>query len=328
MVVISLTVTASTETQLQLVTQTVVATQTNTQTVQVTPTIIIPRRRQAVSAESSPAVPTYLPQCPSWDKYVSACKCAGVTPATITAEAPSTTVTVDAASTYTASVLSTLTITETVFDAVTATISATETDVVSVTATALATQTVVVDETVTVSVTQTQTTTAQASLITHDVAAFRAVATDYNASLLYIYASLINGVTGGVSCNILYSSTSASIQNKYILTIDSQGRVLLANAIPPYSYKYAMYVSRTTTGSLWPQISPITSVQAAIVNGAQMDRVYGAVDPATNRLYLNAAGRKNILYCGVQMWMSTGAGEDINRGGACTVMYPTIVPVI
>ncbi|KAK4129781.1 hypothetical protein N657DRAFT_653067 [Parathielavia appendiculata] len=325
-VVVSSDVTASTETQLQLVTQTVVTTQTHTQTVQVTGATIIPWRRQAASAELSPAVPTTLPQCPSWDKYVSACKCAGVVPTTVTADAPSMTVTVDAA-TYTASVLSTVTTTETVFDTVTATLSTTEMDIQSITATALTTSTVVVDETVTISVTQTQTTTAQAGLITQNVAAFRAVATDYNAYPLYIYANQLNGLTGGISWNALSTNTQSSTQNKYIFTIDGGGRLLLAYNIPPFTYTYAVYVNTATTGSQWPQFGVLSNLQTQKANGAPIDWVYGAVDPLTNRLYLKAAGRKNILWCGVQLWMSTGAGEDINRGG-CTVMHPTIAPVV
>ncbi|KAK4097455.1 hypothetical protein N658DRAFT_518641 [Parathielavia hyrcaniae] len=326
-VVISSIVTASTETQLQVVTQTVVATQTDTETVQVTGATIIPWRRQAASAEPSPAVPTSLPQCPSWDKYVSACKCAGVTPTIVTAEAPSTTVTVDTTSTPTASLISTFTTTETVLDTVTASISTTETDVLSVTATALATVTVVLDQTVTVSVTQTQTTTAQASLITQNVPAFRAVATDYNATPLYMYANPLNGLTGGMAWNALSTSAQSSIQNRYIFTIDSSGRLLLAYNIPPYTYKYAVYVSTVTTGSMWPQFGVETTLQSQKVNGALIDWVYGAVDPVTKRLYLNAAGRKNILWCGVQLWMSTGTGEDIQRG-ECTVMHPIILPAV
>ncbi len=97
-VVVSETVTASTETLVQFITQTVLATQANTQFVTVTPTTIIPWRRQATDTGSAPpTLPTYPSECPSWDKYVAACSCAGVTPVTVTAEAPSTTVTVGTA---------------------------------------------------------------------------------------------------------------------------------------------------------------------------------------------------------------------------------------
>jgi hypothetical protein len=184
-----------------------------------------------------------------------------------------------------------------------------------------------VDETVTISVTQTQTTIAQATLITQNVPAFRAVATDYNASPLFIYANPLNERTGGVSWNSLSSSPSPSQQNRYIWTIDSQGRVLLANPIPPHTFTLAMFISTATAGSQWPQFAVFDTIQSQIANGARIDWVYGAVDPVTNRLYLNAGGRKNILWCGVQLWMSTGKGEDVQRG-VCTVMHPIIVPIV
>ncbi|KAK3307724.1 uncharacterized protein B0T15DRAFT_510963 [Chaetomium strumarium] len=92
----------------------------------------------------------------STETQVQFVTCAGVTRAVVTAEAPSTTVTVDAASTYTASVLSTPTNTETVVDVVIATVSATETDVAFVI----------------------------------NVGAFRAVGTDYNAFPLFVYANM------------------------------------------------------------------------------------------------------------------------------------------
>ncbi|KAL2260053.1 hypothetical protein VTK26DRAFT_6082 [Humicola hyalothermophila] len=107
----------------------------------------------------------------------------------ITTEASSTPMTVEATSlrhstahvcqTYTDLALETVTVTKTVVDALTVAISNTKLNVSSVTTTALTTKAVVVNETVTVAVISTQTTTAQASLITKDVADFRAVAREH-----------------------------------------------------------------------------------------------------------------------------------------------------
>jgi hypothetical protein len=58
-----------------------------------------------------------------------------------------------------------------------------------------------------------------------------------------------------------------------------------------------------------------------------MARVRGCVNSVTGELTIEAAGRTNILYCGAQLWISAGAGEDINRGSPCVPMYPKIVPV-
>ncbi len=225
--------------------------------------------------------------------------------------------------TITESVLATLVSTTTVLDSVTATVTETTTNVVSLTATALETQTVVVEETTTVETTQTKTASAVPNLITHDVDAFRAVATDYNDSPLYMYANMLNGLAGGLNWQPGSTSTTASVQNKYVWKIDSAGHVLLANNVPPYTYQYALYMSTASAGSNWPQISTVQTVQAQVAAGASVAWVFGAVDPATNRLYLNAGGRKNILWCGNQVWMSYGLGEDINRG-TCILMHPTI----
>jgi hypothetical protein len=70
-----------------------VETQTSSSTSTITLADSIFRR-----ATSAPELPIYASQCPSWDSYVSACSCAGVVPLTVTADAPSATVTVDAAS--------------------------------------------------------------------------------------------------------------------------------------------------------------------------------------------------------------------------------------
>ncbi len=96
-VIVSRTVTPLTETQVQFVTRTAVTTDTSTRLVTVTPSYI-PWRRAAISSECSPtAIPTYPLQCLSWEKYTAACRCANVTPITVTVEAPSTTVTVGVA---------------------------------------------------------------------------------------------------------------------------------------------------------------------------------------------------------------------------------------
>lgn len=51
----------------------------------------------------------------------------------------------------------------------------------------------------------------------------------------------------------------------------------------------------------------------------------GAGQP--QQLLLNAGGRKNVLWCGGQLWMSTSNGADINRG-VCEVVRPTVSDVV
>lgn len=117
-----------------------------------------------------------------------------------------------------------------------------------------------------------------------------------------------------------------AIQNKYIWALDSDSNLVLANPVPPYTFSYMAYVSTTTAGSVWPQVAIKATVISMVNNGAGVALIKGCIDPVTGELTLNAGGRENILWCGAQMWMSYGNGEDINRGG-CTRMYPT-VPVV
>jgi len=99
----------------------------------------------------------------------------------------------------------------------------------------------------------------------------------------------------------------------------------LAYNVPPYSFKYYAYMSTASSGSNWPQVNTEAAVRAQVNNGAAIAFVKGCVDSITGELKLDAAGRKNILWCGSQMWMSFTMGEDINRG-VCNLMKPIIAP--
>ncbi|KAK3317545.1 hypothetical protein B0T19DRAFT_479607 [Cercophora scortea] len=295
-------------------------------------------------------VPAYaVLDCPSFAKYASACSCAGVLPTTITVDAPVETATVTELSTSTVTIkqstadiktdtalqtdTTSATSTETVL--LTAKTSVTLTDVVSLTATTSLTSTTLVVVTATTATTKTDlatvTATEQAAAtkvcaVGAKAGAFKAIATEYNNSPLLFYANMLNALSGGMNWAAASASTSASVQNKYIFALDSQGRLYLAYNLPPYTYVYYVYVSTSTTGSLWPQINTQASVASSIANGGKVAYVSGCVDPVSKELTLNAADRANILYCGQQMWMAYGAGEDISRGG-CTRMYPKVTAV-
>jgi hypothetical protein len=339
-VTVGTTVTAATHTDVVTVTTTVVATQTNLQTVATTltgvATRILPVKARgdtvtAIDLAPKPTIPSYAAaDCPSWEKYVSACECASVVPNTVTAQAPpATTITVSVtAGAVIVAVPSTVSTTETVFVSVTATTGATEVDTVFVTATTAVTESAAVSTTVTVTQTVTQTIAPSASCKPYnEVGAFKAIATEVNGSPLLIYANLLNGLTGGVNWQQASTSTSAAVQNKFIWALDSNGYLGLAYNVPPYSYKYAVYMSTGTPGSNWPQIGTQASVDSSVNNGAPVTKIKGCVNSVTGELTLEAAGRTNILYCGVQLWMSAGAGEDVNRGAPCVKMFPKIVPV-
>lgn len=198
---------------------------------------------------------------------------------------------------------------------VTASTSTTETQIVSVTDTTLAT----VTQTAVPSV-------APVSFCNPIAGAFKAHATQYSGQDEYIYANLLNGLTGGLTWNLASTSTSTSVQNKYIWAIDAAGHLGLAYNVPPYSYKYTVYMSTASSGSNWPQVNTKTAVDAQVAAGAAVTYVNACVDGLTGELKLNAAGRTQILWCGQQLWMSNTLGSDINRG-TCVQMFPTVVMV-
>ncbi|KAK0720942.1 hypothetical protein B0H67DRAFT_682767 [Lasiosphaeris hirsuta] len=321
---VSSTVTASTETQVFGVLQGSLTTQTIVQTVQATATSVNVVWRRLASSLSSEILPAYASaSCPSWKKYVAACKCIGATRTTVSLDAESTTVT-EAGNTITSAVLSTTVGTETATVSVTDTTASTQTDITSVTETTLTTKTSVLVQTTTIVSTQTPLTTEQASLQTNDVAAFRALATDAGFPL-YLWANLPNGQSGGLYWQSGSSSSSPSAANKYFFVVDSAGRLSLAYNIPPYTYTYAVYVDDGSTGtsSKWPQVD-ISSYVDNLVSTGQGSYVYAGVDPVSKELYLNGAGRKNILFCGTQVWLSGGSGSDIDTGVSCTPFHPKL----
>ncbi|GAB1314511.1 hypothetical protein MFIFM68171_04721 [Madurella fahalii] len=156
------------------------------------------------------------------------------------------------------------------------------------------------------------------------IAPFKAVATQYRDMELHIYANMLNGLTGGVIWQAGTSSTSASVRNKYVWGVDSEGYLKVANPIPPYSYEYVAYFTTTMSGSRWLQVNTRQSVENAIANGGSISKVKACADSVTGELMLDAAGRKNILWCGSQLWMSAGDGSDINRG-ECSQIFPKAV---
>ncbi|KAK3898757.1 hypothetical protein C8A05DRAFT_37646 [Staphylotrichum tortipilum] len=340
LVTLGATVTAATQTDAVTVTTTIVATHTELQTVTATvgsggSSRILPRGNTLsappttdAEAASTPAVPAYATaDCPSWNQYVSACKCAGVTATTVTADAPAaTTVTVsNTDDAVTVTVPATVSATETVFVSLTATTAATAVDTVSLTATIAITETATFSTTVTVTETVTETVEPQATCRPgSEVGPFYATATEFGGSPLQFYANMLNALSGGLNWTPGTTSTSPSAKNKYIFKIDADGYLALGLNLPPYTFDYIVYMSTASaTGSNWPQVGTRASVENSIALGGKVTKLKGCVNSVTGELTLDAAGRTNILYCGAQVWMSFGAGEDINRG-TCVKMFPKV----
>ncbi|KAK1833516.1 hypothetical protein QBC39DRAFT_346218 [Podospora conica] len=320
----STTTTASTETDRTTTTEIVTVTSTDFQTVTTTvgPPVV---SLAPLKARADLELPVYAAGvCPSLKKYIAACKCAGVTPVTVTQGVPATTVTVQVTTPVTSAVLTTFSTTETEVASVTSTVSTTVVETISVTVTSAVTETDQVSTTTTIPETTTTTVTSAVASCTIPTVPFKATATEYNNTPLLMYANLMTGLTGGLTWQPASASTAASVQNKFIWALDSQGYLNLAYNVPPYTYKYYAYMSTSSSGSNWPQVNTEASVRAS-VNAGAATMIKGCVDSITGELHLDAAGRKNILWCGNQLWMSYGLGEDINRG-TCNLMKPIIAP--
>jgi len=330
-VTVTVTTTASTETVLHVVDQTVIdtvghtVTQTTTQVETALQTITV--TQQAAVAKRAPAssktVPDYASACHDFAHYESACGCVATVSTVNIPAPPATTITVTATSALLSQIHLTAPTTTTTTLSLTATTTSTTTTTILATSTSTSTTTTIhaIPTTTTATATATATSTCR---IGAALGAFRAPATQHGTTPLLIYANLLNGLTGGLTWTQPSSSLSAAVQNKYVWALDDAGRLNLAYNVPPYTYKYYAYMSTASPGSNWPQVGTAASVASMVNAGAAVAYVTGCVDSLTGELTLNAAGRKNMLWCGSQLWMSFGLGEDINRG-ECVQMFPAVL---
>jgi hypothetical protein len=209
---------------------------------------------------------------------------------------------------------------------VTATASATTTVLVEDVETVTATQTDVISLTATVTAIETATAAPEpVQVCLTNTAAFRAM-TVFNGNTLYMYANVVNQLSGGLNWQAGSTSTSPAVQPKYNLAVDSQGYLYLHDKIAPYPmYTYYLYISTNTAGSQWPQINNQSAIESSIANGGKISKIKGCVNSVTGQLTMqDSLGRSNILYCGAQVWLSSGLGEDVNRGG-CYQQFPQAV---
>ncbi|KAK1772238.1 hypothetical protein QBC33DRAFT_553690 [Phialemonium atrogriseum] len=310
------TITASTETDIISETTTVPVTTTDVQLaagVTSTSTVYLVNLKARQTGSPLPGYASGV--CPDWDKYVEACKCAGVVPITVTATAATETVTVTADSAVT-STMSTLSSTQTDTVSVTATTSSTQTDTISLTETVTTTETTTASSTTTVLTTSTPTTVVPLTCKPQGLN-FR-VSSPLNDGTTR-WMNVINKATiawqtfsSGSTGTDLYSST---------WVLDSNGYLGLANAIAPDTSVLVAYVDLSKTGaSVAVQAKPKPDVEAAVAAGT-FGRVTGCVNAATSEVTLSANGRSNILTCGNGLYLSTGNGVDIRSD--CVQLFPT-----
>ncbi|KAK8066907.1 hypothetical protein PG997_013654 [Apiospora hydei] len=333
------TVTAATQTNTVDETVTVLVTSTDLQTAP-TPTTttlvyskddptIFRKKRLATVTSLAGSVVSALPDyvsavCPSWDKYTSACRCAGVEPVTVTVAAGAAP-----------------TVTETVSTSVVgSTLSRTDVETAPATATTEATRTETVTETPTPS-TATEVTTATSTTVAQATATPSAVVVPQNCRPTgpWFRGQTYSLSTQSEGPKYMYtvdtSSDSSSISWAQFSTIpsgpeyqsqqwvlDDQGQLQQFNPAAGASEVQVAYVD----GGLAQGPADTVPVAMMKLNGAQfltfigaIARVQGCVSPGTNALTLRdmIGARSNILQCGTAMVLSRGDGSDFYPGG-CT----------
>lgn len=328
--------TASTETDVITETSTVPVTTTAIQTAPaVTSTSTVYQMAFKARRSASSNLPAYASTvCPSWNKYVSACKCAGAVATTITVPAAAVTVTVPAGSAVT-SVVSTISITETNVALATAAASSTETDVSSVTVTISSRAIDTIAFTATVSTTQIDTVSAtstafQTSTPTTIVTltckqpgtSFRVSSPYKDGTTRFMNVVSSNGMVAWQTVSGATGPTTYS----YTWTLDSNGYLELANPVGTATTVAVPYIdlSAAKTSSVAILTKPKAVVEAAVAAGTYV-RLKGCVNAATGEVTISGAGRANILTCGNGFYLSNGNGLDVRPD--CTQFFPTATQV-
>ncbi len=266
----------------------------------------------------STAVPAYATDvCSSWDQYVLACKCAGVTAGTTTVAVETVTVTIPATATSTVATVS-LTSTSTVL--VTATVSTTELATVALTESATTTSTATLTTTAIVSGTTTPVVVASRTC--------KPVNLPFRASTVFSDAStrFMDVLSSYDSCawqtfpGAVFGETSSL---KSMWRQDNEGYLELAYALGTETTVRAPYInlSTSTLASLAVLAKPKADVLTGVAAGT-FARLRACIDADTNVVYITAAGRSNILECGNSFYMSTGDGSDY-IANYCTILSPT-----
>jgi hypothetical protein len=307
------TITATTQTDLVTATTTIIVTTTE---VQLAPTFTITStnyQSYLKARQTGSPLPDYVEgACPDWDKYVAACKCAGVEASTVTATAATETVTVTADTAITSTV-STVSITQTDTISATTTTSSTQINTDSHTETVTATVTTASFSTTTVSVTSTPTVVVPLDC--------KPKGQTFRAS-----SPLNDGTTRWMNvvnqAMVAWQIFPGAVLPQYLASstwvLDSNGYLELPNA---GSVALAAYVDLSKTG---PSVQVVTAAKAVVdaaVAAGTWARVRGCVNSDTNELTMTANERSNILTCGNALFMSTGNGGDIQLG--CVQLFPT-----
>lgn len=330
---VSSTTTDFTQTDRTTTTQTVVVTETAHQTVTATVTSAFSsqaplKARVEDNSGSTGTMPDYASAvCPSWQKYVAACRCVGVTPTTVTVggEEPAVTVTMPATSTVTVPVSSTLSSIETEVITVTPTVSATQVDMVPVTEITTVIQTDVVTSTITTTETQTvtQTVVPQPTCKSpSSVGVFSASATEVSPAGQHLMAAPISGGGIRVSFKAYDPSTEYMVTNRFNWKIDSNGYLEMPYSIIASGLPVSPHINLpvATVGRAQVLMTLSSNVDFGVSYGVAA-RIKACVNPVTGELALEAAGLTKLLQCNGLLYLAP-ASSPLPSG--CVAMHPKV----
>ncbi|KAK0654734.1 hypothetical protein B0T16DRAFT_450496 [Cercophora newfieldiana] len=334
----SSTTTASTETITYTSITTVTdSTETITETSTTTkrPTASIGLRGLITS--SGPAVPDYATLvCPSWEKYVSACSCAGVTPSTTTEGAASTTITLESTSPVLVIVSSVVTSTDIQIASVTATVSSVFIDVVSATTTTETTTTTTTTDTATSEVTSTATTTAACYTAPPggqggEWEPFRAEATQHPEAQynpLHLYAELEYSpkimLEKPWGQGTIGQPEEVIQESRYYWGIDaSNGRLYVMDG----GVKYNAWVRIAYFPNSDIVLSPVAEAETIVFTHGVGKFVHACIAPDTGELHLNGDGLTRLLFCAGSVHLVTPDYDFANdpNWSYCIEMFPKML---
>ncbi|KAK4463675.1 hypothetical protein QBC42DRAFT_337495 [Cladorrhinum samala] len=302
------TITAATQTDMVSETVTVPVTTTVVSTAApVTTTVFVypPAQRVRRAASSgSRSIPYYAAEaCADWEKYVKACGCAGVEPATITVSAVTERVTVTASDAITTTA-STLSLTQTDVVTLTETVSSTATDIISLAETVAATETVTASPITTV----TTTVTSAPPLVSVQCKATN-VFRFYDSSSRWMVA---NTVTNVIEWQTTINGMSPVNLPVGMWTIDPSGYLELRYSNNAQTEALVPVVSAgLTDDSAQVTLKPKSSANDEVAAGSSV-KVQACVPEGDVYLRMQAAGRTNIVDCGNTLYLSKDAtGSDV-----------------
>ncbi|KAK1759942.1 hypothetical protein QBC47DRAFT_410638 [Echria macrotheca] len=290
--------TATTTTEISVTTETTVAS-TETQTQTLVTTTVAPAKRK-FDELPFPALATLA--CASLPNIVSACRCAGVKPATVTVTAALVTTTVTSTTPVLSTVTTSVSTTTVATDSVTETVSETTTEVDPLTATETSTAVATVSATTTTVTTATP--SAAVCLKGAGLGSFT-IKAQVGSSYSYMYGLV--GANGQVLPSWT-SNTGGLDGNVVVWELDDDGVLHL-------SYNDLVLLAQPTSTTYMP-IFVVANLAPVVVssNAGAWEFVTGCVDPDSRRLTLKAGNKQIMLDCsgGFKLTADLG-GNDVTN---------------